>query len=313
MTKKEVRHRRNFSSGILNHCYQRTVDGMLLFYSVSDYLVFYTIISIISRKYGVKILAMCLMPDHIHTSTIAENKRQLTMFVHEYSRLFALLQNRLCKRSGHLFRTPFGSAPKYGPKKARTNLIYVWNNGVERQLCAKAEEYRWNFLAYAQNEHPFSEPILMRSASTHLKKAIAAVKAQYDSDNYLNYNLLKRISKHLNRKEINQLTDYIINLYNVIDYSAAIEFFDKYDDLLMAAHSNTGSEYDLNEVFLGKSDAWYSKISSLLMRELSLTDIHDVLCLTDDRKFELLQMLMEKTPAPPEQIAAFLRLKVIKA
>ena len=153
----------------------------------------------------------------------------------------------------------------------------------------------------------------MRSASTHLKKAIAAVKAQYDSDNYLNYNLLKRISKHLNRKEINQLTDYIINLYNVIDYSAAIEFFDKYDDLLMAAHSNTGSEYDLNEVFLGKSDAWFSKISSLLMRELSLTDIHDVLCLTDDRKFELLQMLMEKTPAPPEQIAAFLRLKVIKA
>lgn len=313
MAKKGVRHRRNFSSGILNHCYQRTVDGMLLFYSVSDFLVFFTIISVISRRYKVKILAMCLMPDHVHTSTVAENKRQLTMFVHEYSRLFALLQNRLCKRSGHLFRTPFGSVPKYGPKKARTNLIYVWNNGVERQLCAKAEEYRWNFLAFAQNEHPFSEPIMMSNASANLKKAIAAVKSRYDSDNYLNYNLLKRISKHLGKKELDQLSDYIINLYNVIDYSAATEFFDSYDDLLMATHANTGGEYDLNEVFLGKSDAWYSKISAILMRELSLTDIHEVLSFPDDRKFEILKMLMAKTSAPPEQISAFLRLKVIKA
>ena len=98
-----------------------------------------------------------------------------------------------------------------------------------------------------------------------------------------------------------------------MEYKTAIRFFDSYEDLLIALHSNTGSEHDINEVFVGKSDACYAKMISIVMNHLYLNDIHDMLKLSMDEKFELFQLLSMKTDALPEQIAAFLHIPVRKA
>lgn len=293
---------------ILNHCYQNTVNGNLIFYSYSDYLVYFTLFCTIARKRKVKVLMLCLMPDHIHYSAVVKHGSILSDFNQDTASQFVLSQNRFSGCSGSLMNHPFGSAVKKGDKKARTNIIYVGNNPVERRLVQYAEQYRWNFLAYAKSDHPFSERIILSAASRALRRALKCVDEFHRLGHPLPYNPLSRMFASLSVKESLQLTDYIISKYNVIDYSETIRYFDSYEDMLRAMHSSTGSEYDINEVFVGKSDAYYTPMINILVKELKLKDIHEILSYSTDRKFELYQLLRSRTDAPGEQIAKLLRM-----
>ena len=243
------------------------------------------------------------MPDHIHSSVISEDRDDLVGFFRECSSVFSYRHNRTCHHSGPLMEHNFGSAPKFGDKKIRTNLIYVGNNPVERHLVKKAEEYQWNYLAYAADPFAFSKKPSFRESTYALRQAIREVKATAKSNSPMSYTQIQRLFKPLASLERKQLVDVIVNEYNIIDYKSAIKFFGNYGEMLIAMHATTGSEYDLNEVFKGRSDACYKKIATILMKELKLNDIHDVLALPDCDKSRLFPLLFERTDATPEQIA----------
>ena len=44
---------RKFLCREFHHVYQRTLKGFNIFYDLEDYLVYYTIFSVMSRKYGI--------------------------------------------------------------------------------------------------------------------------------------------------------------------------------------------------------------------------------------------------------------------
>jgi len=303
---------RAFSRGVLNHVYQRTVNGFIIFYCISDYLVYFTILCVTARNYHVRLLMVSLMPDHIHLSVIAHNAKELSGFMCDLSKNFAYRHNITCHHKGSLFERPFGSAPKYGDKAVRTNLIYVGNNGPERHLAKKAENYRWSFLSYAENSYPFSEKLVLSKATKKMRRAIDEINATFKRGAPMNYVQMKRLSADLNKKEKEQMCDYIINIYNTIDYQEAARYFNGYKNMLTAMHSSTGSEYDINEVFIGKSDEYYAKMASVCIKELKLSDIHDVLALDLDSKMEVFKMLLSKTGAPSRQIESFLRVSLKK-
>ena len=302
--------KRSFQKNVLNHCYQRTEDGGVIFYSNLDYLVWFTIVCTTARKHKVRILAMCPMPDHTHFSIEAASSLELAAFMRDYSSLFVLEHNKVCHRKGPLFDTPFGSAPKNTDKKVRANLIYVWNNPPERKLIGKAENYRWTFLAYAVSDHPFSQKLVIRDSRWPVQKAVKEIMAQFKAGRYLPYALLKRLYEPLTTDEKQQLTDFIISTYNVIDYNAALKYFNSYEDLLLAVHSTTGSEYDIKESFVGKTDKDYSAMVRIILRELQPKDIHDILALSKEERYQLFQLLRRHTYAMNEQIAKFLHLAV---
>lgn len=304
------RRKRLFYKEILNHCYQRTVDGIVLFYNVYDHLVFFTIFCMAARNHEVQVLSLCQMPDHIHDVLRAKSVMELSAFVGDFTRTFARVHNETCHRKGALFESPYGSAPKKGDKHARTTLIYVGNNPPERRICKKAEEYRWNYLAYAQNDHPFSEKLIVRNASSAMQKAIREVRYTFEVGKPLSYAQLKRLFQPLDLREKQQLTDFIITIYNVINHEGSIRFFDSYENMLTAMHSNTGSEYDLNERFIGKDDSHYGKMSRILQEQLELKDIHDVLAFSPEEKAMAFQLLRQETFAMDEQIANYLRMPI---
>lgn len=147
----------NFISGAINHCYQRTSDHGVLFYDTCDRLMFFTIFCIVAARQNVQVLKLVLMPDHTHHSTITSTKQKLAAFNRDYESIFAHEYNARFGRNGPLFEKPFGRAQKCGDKYIRGHLLYLDNNPVERKLVKKAEEYRWNFLAYGISAHPFSK------------------------------------------------------------------------------------------------------------------------------------------------------------
>lgn len=287
-------------------------DGGVLFYTFSDHLVYFTNYCIVARKYGVCILAFCQMPDHTHETVSADRKSDLERFKQDSNARFASERNARFGLSGPVFESSFGSVPKIGDKNIRSNLVYVGNNPVERKLVSEAERYRWNYLAYAVSDHPFSEKLVIRKSRWPLQKAVRAVKAQFKSGRPMNYALLQRLFQPLTRKECLQLTDYIIATYNVIDYSAAIRYFGSYEEMLIALHATTGSEYDINEVFIGKSDTCYNRMTTVLLQRGLVKDIHDILSFSIDEKYELFLLLRDATEAPAEQIAAFLHMPLKK-
>ena len=302
--------RRIVIRGIINHCCQRAVDGSLLFYTISDFLVFFTIVSVMVRKFKVTLLSLILMYDHYHMSVIARNAQHLSDFISSCTWTYSREINPVFHRKGRLFEQSFLSVPKKGDKAARTNLIYLGNNAVERRIVKKAEDYRWGFLAYAKSKNPFSEPLVIRKASWPMRKAITEVKSHYKAGRYLTYAVLKRISAPLNKREQLQLTDFIIDTYNVIDYDAAIRFFDSWEDMILSMHATTGNEYDLNEVFIGKSDEYYPRLIRLTLTKTGLKDIHDVFDLSENRRYELFDYLVQHSNADARQIAAFLRIQI---
>ena len=302
--------KRRVYSGVLNHCYQRAADQVVLFYSYSDYLSFFTMLCVQSVKNNVGIVMLCLMADHFHVSATAERGKNLSEFMQTLTCMYAKQNNEICHRSGDLFRRPFGSAPKRTEKKIRTNIIYVGNNPVERLLVKRAEEYRWNFLAYAVSDHPFSEPLVIRKASWHMQNAVKDVKAFHENGQYLSYRTLQRLFAPLDRKEREQLVDFVIGTYNVIDYEQAISYFGSYEKMIGAMHVSTGSEYDVKEVFTGWADDGYAELTRLVLRKTGFEDIHDVFLLSEQKRRGLWEYLRERTSATDKQVANFLRISV---
>lgn len=308
ITRPIMTQKRKRLEGAVNHCYQRTINGFLAFYTATDCLVFFTIVCVAAARHRVRLVKICIMPDHFHLSVVFYRPEDLSAFMCEISRDYSTAFNKRCNRQGPLFQSPYGNAAKTDEKKIRTNLIYVDNNPVERILTSAAEDYRWNFLAYAENRWPFSEPVIKRYASGALKKAMSLVAARQGCGKPLSYSMLKSIFSTLDHKERKQLTDYAITTYSVIDYKESLRYFKSFRDMILATHSTTGSEHDIKEEFHGRRDDVYARISGLLQKNGLVKDVHEVVSLPIARKKELLRFLHGKTQATKRQLLCYLHI-----
>lgn len=301
---------RKFRRGVMNHCYQRSQKGFVIFYTASDYLVYFTHYCICAEKYGIQVHSLCQMPDHVHDSVTAKSAEDLASFKRDVNASFARAQNPVCAYTGPLFEKTYGSAPKYSEKDQRSNIIYIANNPVERRLSAVAESYRWNYLAYASNPNPFSRKLVLRECRWYLRNAIKEVAECRRNGLALSYARLKRLTLNLTVPEKKQLADYIITTYNVIDYNSAITLFGTYDSMLTAIHSTTGSEHDIKERFSGKSDSDYAMMHQLLLNYTGANNIHDILGYDHETKMDLYFFLRQNCPSATSlQIAKYLRME----
>ena len=149
--------RRRFAYEGTEHIYKNTKDGGLLFYTLSDYLVFFTITCVTAEKMDITLAALTLMRDHVHEELEVSHPKIMADYERIVNAWYAQEFNHSCGRTGQLFTHPYGNAPKRTESKIRDSFAYLGNNPVERKLTTRAEEYRWTFLAYSLSKHPFSQ------------------------------------------------------------------------------------------------------------------------------------------------------------
>ena len=301
---------RRFLDGEVNHTYQRTLSGFNIFYEVEDYLVYYTVFSIISLKYDVVVYGLCLMIDHIHSLVAAKSKMVFSLFMSNVANVFVREYNDEHRCSGPLFSERFGSAPKRGLKLLRTAIAYLYNNPVERHLCKYAQQYRWNFLAYGQSANPFSDPLVLRKSSFAFKRAVAEVNGSRDRGVHLTYPQLKRMFASLDDRERTQLIDYIIVRYSVVRYDVlTTECYDGYQNMVTAINSNAGSEYDIDEPRCGRSDVEFRDLYRFVHGR-GFASAGEVIALDVSDKISLHNDMLRVTPASSFQICKFLHLQI---
>lgn len=291
----------------VHHIYQNTTNGYLIFYSLKDYLVFYSIISVVARRYDVQVLGICLMVDHIHLVVYVNDPDQLLGFIRDYTSLFTRMYNRWYGFRGSLFNTPFGCVPKQGHKKTRTALAYLYNNPVECHLYDRAEKARWNFLAYAVEKAPFSDKLRMDYARWELRKALKMVKVSSQQGDPLEYIQLEKATKELSARELQQFIDYTVKQYECIDYRALIKYYGSYGDLVTAVNSNTGSEYDMEEDTFAKDHRVYQKMIASLCNGTGKS-MKDILSCPYEVRSRLGRNQQWETRASRKEVAKLLRL-----
>lgn len=299
---------RKFFSHAVNHIYQNTVDGINIFYSVEDYLVYFTIFSNCMAKYGITVYGLCLMYDHIHALLSVREQSSLYKSVSETTSRFVKEYNIEYSRKGPLFNSPFGSAVKTGEKKVRTAIAYLYNNPVEKKLCRTAEQYRWNFIAYMDSPSPFSKKRSCRESSFELLKSKKEVKNTFNAGCHLNYTLLKRLLSKLDMEERDILVDYAIGIYCRLDYKGLVRYYGDYSKMLVAINSNTGSEYDISETFYKAPDTAYSEMIRYVEDICGIRPAGNVVSLPMSMKKELYSKLRGTTGAYDFQIKKFLHL-----
>jgi len=293
----------------LHHTYQRAVNGNIVFYTSRDAIVFYTIFMTVCKESNAILLDLCIMPEHTHALIIPKDTNSISRIYNKVNNLFVREFNADCKRKGKLFEGPFGSAPKLDSKKCRTAIAYVANNPVERNMCANAEDYVWNFLAFYNNRGPFSERIVIERASRPLRRAMDEVKFYNAKNKHLNYTQLDRLMIKLNSKEKAQLRDFIISSYNAIDYERLISYYGSYDKMIMAINSNTGAEYDIMESYEGKnSDKIYRDLVKNVMKYGKFRRVKDILSLKISERISMAKSVLNMSGASYKQVKKFFHL-----
>ena len=290
----------------IQHIYKRTIDKGVLFYRLEDRLVYYTITAVKAWEHRIVILAMCLMFTHIHRAVRAMDAVQLTQFERDVDSTFVREYNMDTGRSGAVFETPFGRSCKRDEKEVRSCLIYIFNNPVEKKLCRRAVEDRWNFLAYYDRKYPFSARPVLRQERQCLRDAMKVVAHECRAGRYLRYALLRRLFESLSPDEREILTDHIIQMYFPFDREFCHSLFKTEEAMRRAPDQVSGSDFEIGEEFEKHTDVPYRTMCALVDKYGMLGAGMPLFHLPPDRQVKLKHYLMSQAQAFDWQVDRFL-------
>ena len=232
------------------------------------------------------------MYNHYHLLIKARSQEVISCFMRDLETTFSKEFNKDAGTKGSVFEPRYGLSNKKWDKKQREAAAYLYNNPVEKQLSINAVGYRWNFLAYAKSDHPFSEKLIVRNASREMKKSLEVIKLMFNHGVFLNYIVLRKCFERLSWKELNQLVDYIIVTYKVIDYEKTISLYESYEKMLIAFDSNTGSEHDVKEEYSDRSYRGYLSAIHAMTNDYGIPDTKNVLKLSEVERRRLVNRLI---------------------
>ena len=295
------------------HIFQRGAEGVVIFYTLQDYLVYYTIFCVYAKRMGLQVLGLAIMYNHLHIITVGGDKVAIKRFMTVVSSVFARQYNASIGISGYVFQRPYGTSVKYGNKEIRTICGSLYNNHSNNKLCNKAEEIRWNFLAYAHCDNPFSEKIALRSARMVYRRALKMVDAAHKRGVFLNYATLERIYRGLTKNEKECVTDHIITTYNIIDYGTLESLYSSYRKMLYSFNANVHHDYEIPESADDRKsdDRYYQQLSKLVLSSGEVSSLKQALLLPEEARLRLALKLQAQTGAPLKQICAFFRVKIV--
>lgn len=299
-----------YQRGAVGHIYQRARSGFVLFYSAKDSLVFFTMFSQLASKHHIHVLGLCLMYNHIHILVTADEHKSIARFMQELSSKFSKVYNARHCLKGRLLTT-YGLSNKRGDKQHRTSLAYLYNNPVEDRICGRAEDWHWNFLAYAESSHPYSEKLIMPKASARMRKAVAKVKAIHSQGMPLLYDVIDNLFTELYAAERRQLVDFIVREYSVIDFNGVINYYGSYENMLTAFSTNTGSEYEINEPHDTHSGKDFRKMAQHLAADRRYTGISDIFRLPAEERIGYMNDLVLRCGVTIDHARKFLHIETV--
>lgn len=128
------------------HITQRGTNRQKVFFTESDRATYLKLIQQNLDDAGVRVLAWCLMRNHVHFVVVPEREDSLSVLLRRVHGRYAQMLNARLMRSGHLWQNRFYSCA-LSPAHLWRALAYVEQNPVRAGLVQEPEEYKWSSAA----------------------------------------------------------------------------------------------------------------------------------------------------------------------
>ena len=129
-----------------HHITQRGVDQQRIFFTDADRNIYLDCLAKYCAQARARILAYCLMSNHIHLVLIPEEPDSLAVAMRRTHSRYSLYLNARRQRVGHLWQNRFYSCP-LDEEHLWIALGYVEKNPVRANLVSAAEDYKWSSAA----------------------------------------------------------------------------------------------------------------------------------------------------------------------
>ena len=141
-----MRNARCILPGLPYHVTQRGTNRQKVFFSTAHRKTYLNLMARHREDAGVRVLAYCLMSNHVHWVIVPERADSLAVLFRRVHGAYAQAVNAGMGRSGHLWQNRFYSCP-LSERHLWTALRYVEANPVRAGLVARPEVYRWSSAA----------------------------------------------------------------------------------------------------------------------------------------------------------------------
>ncbi len=140
------RNARCVEPGLAYHVTQRGSNRQRVFFCASDYRMYLSLVRGELEDAGVRVLAYCLMTNHVHWVVVAGRADSLAVLFRRVHGRYAQYLNTRRHRSGHLWQQRYFSCP-LSDSHLWIALRYVEQNPCRAMMVRFPEEYRWSSAA----------------------------------------------------------------------------------------------------------------------------------------------------------------------
>ncbi len=141
------------------HVMSQGINKEFIFKDDKDIMVYKRLIKKYKREL-VKIIAYCVMNNHVHILIYADEINNLTKFMHKINTIYAMYYNQKYKRVGYVFRDRYRSEIIESQYYLKQCIDYIHLNPVKAKLCEKPEDYEYSsYNEYIKNKYSITDKL----------------------------------------------------------------------------------------------------------------------------------------------------------
>jgi putative transposase len=132
--------------GLPYHITQRGTNRQRVFFCISDYKMYLSLLRRELDDSGTRVLAYCLMTNHVHLVAVPEREDSLAVVLRRVHGRYAQYLNTRRGRSGHLWQQRYYSCP-LSDSHHWMAIRYVEQNPCRALMAGSPGQYRWSSAA----------------------------------------------------------------------------------------------------------------------------------------------------------------------
>jgi putative transposase len=132
--------------GVAHHVSQRGNNRQDVFFTDDDRRLYLKLLREQSQRFGLSVLAYCLMTNHVHLVVVPQQRDSLPLAVGRTHWLYTQAINRLHGRAGHLWQNRFYSCA-LDDEHLLHGVCYGERNPVRARIVRLAWRYPWSSAA----------------------------------------------------------------------------------------------------------------------------------------------------------------------
>lgn len=148
-----MRKSRKYAKTGMYHVVIRGVNKQNIFFDDDDRRLFLSLLRKYSERCGIKILAYCLMDNHVHLE-LEDQNLNISSFMQVLCSVYARLFNRKYDRIGHLFQDRFASETIDDETYMLTVFRYIIRNPLVAGI-SEIKNYPWSSYEYYKMQNTF--------------------------------------------------------------------------------------------------------------------------------------------------------------